>query len=199
MKKIIFSLICVGMMPTSSMFTSSLSAQHDDNQQDYCFTTAVTAGFVFKPGDCTFKKVYGRGIIDAVTVDNCYYFWKPWGVGVKVSYWQVHGCTTFLKQRARAQEIPLTFYVRGVKDFECGLQLYASLGGGVTWLREKSYLGRVRFHKGIGEVEGGFNYPLCGCFNITGAVRYLFPSQWHHGRKNNIGGVDLRAGIAFVY
>jgi hypothetical protein len=45
-----------------------------------------------------------------------------------------------------------------MKDFSWGLQPYISLGAGVIWLREKSYLGNFHAHKGIGEVEVGLNY-----------------------------------------
>lgn len=197
MKKIFFISIFIFLF-----LISGLSAQvvcDNYKEQDSCFATAFTAGFVFKHDDCTFKEVYGRGIVNIITADGCYYFCKPWGIGAKVSYWRAHGCTMLLKQCSLLQEVPLTFYLRRIRDFQCGLQLYASLGGGVIWLKEKSYLGHVNFHKGVGEVEVGLNYPICHCLNVTGAFRYLFPRECQAGKKVDVGGFDLRAGIAFIY
>lgn len=166
--------------------------------RDICFDGALTAGAVFKH-DGNFKKVYGHTITNCITADGCYYPWQHWGVGAKISYWQAHGCTTFLKRRTHLQEVPLTFYLRRKHDFDCGLQLYASLGGGVIWVKEKSYLGKIKMHKGIGEVEVGLNYPLWRSLNVTGAYRYLFPHQSPGGRKVTLGGSDVRAGLAVLF
>lgn len=175
------------------MVTSQLSAD------DRCFSGALTAGYVFKHNDCAFKKVYGHGLVNIITADGCYYPWECWGIGGKVSYWRAHGRTTFLKQCTHLQEVPLTFYLRRIEDFRCGLQLYASLGGGVIWMKEKSYLGHVKRHKGIGEVEVGLNYPMWHCLNFTSAFRYLFPRQSESCKKVDVGGFDLRAGIELPF
>ena len=97
------------------------------------------------------------------------------------------------------QEVPITFYVRRIKKFDCGLQLNASLGGGVIWIKEKSYLGEVKLNKGIGEVEVGLQYSIVRWLNIVGAFRYLFPSQRQSCDKKVVGGFDLRAGIGFSF
>lgn len=199
MKKIIFFSFFIFLS-----FLSNLSARQFDyvafeEEQDPCFTTAVSAGFVFKHDDCTFKEVYGHGIVNVITVDGCYYLCNPWGIGAKISYWRAKGCTTFLKQCSLIQEVPFTFYLRRITDFQCGVQLYASLGGGVIWTKEKSYLGCVKLHKAIGEVEVGLNYPVWCDLNITGAFRYLFPRQSQAGKKIDIGGCDLRAGLAYDF
>jgi hypothetical protein len=194
MKKLLFFFSFLTPLVVSS--TALLGEVCEDRAAS--FNGALSAGYVFKQ-DCTFKKVYGHGMANVITADGCYYFWQPWGIGAKVSYWRKHGCTTFLKRRTLLQEVPLTFYLRRQHDFECGLQLYASLGGGVAWGKEKSYLGSVKFHKGIGEVEAGLNYSSCGRFNITGACRYLFPKQSVTGHKVAVGGVDLRAGIGVTF
>ena len=167
-------------------------------KRDACLTTAFTAGYVFKQ-DCIFKEVYGHGLVNIITADACYYPWELWGLGAKVSYWRAHGRTTFLKQCSFLHEVPLTFYVRRITDFMCGLQAYASLGGGLVWIKEKSYLGKVRQHAGIGEVEFGLSYPLWRCIDITGALRYLFPRRSEWGQKVEVGGLDLRAGIGFSF
>ncbi len=168
-------------------------------EQDFCFSGAITAGYLFKIDDCVFKEVYGKGIANLITIDGCYYRWQPWGIGAKVSYLRTHGRTAFLRQKTTLQEIPITFYIRRIKDLDCGLQLYASLGAGVAILREKSYLGKAHFNAGIGEIEVGFNYSKCRCFGLTGALRYIFPSQKQCCTKLNVGGFDLRAGIEFQY
>lgn len=171
----------------------------NEEKSDTCFSTALTAGFVFKD-DVVFKEVYGHGIINAITLDGCYYRWNPWGVGAKISYWRAKGKTTFLKYPSVVQEIPVTFYVRRLlRDFDCGVQAYASAGGGFVWLKEKSYIGTARLYKGIGEVEIGLFYPVWSCINITGAFRYLFPFQSIYCEKSQVGGFDLRAGIAFLF
>ncbi len=193
MKKIIFPFLCI----FSSLLPISLSGSTE--QQGSCFSTAFSAGYVFKHNDCIFKEVYGHGIVNVITADGCYYPCEQWGIGAKISYWRAHGRTTFLKKCSLLQEVPLTFYLRRMKDFRCGLQLYASLGGGIIWIKEKSYLGDLHLHKGIGEAEIGMNYPIWRCVNITSAFRYLFPRQSHCGTKMDVGGFDLRAGIGFQF
>jgi hypothetical protein len=162
------------------------------------FLSTLSAGYVFKSGS-DFRKVYGPGMIDAITADWCYSGCGRWGGGAKVSYWRAKGRTTFLKQHSLLQEVPVTFYVRRLKNFDCGLQLNGSLGGGFAWIQEKSYLGKIRAYKGIGELEVGLNYPIWRCIKVVGALRYLFPPQSIAGKIADVGGVDLRAGIGFAF
>lgn len=138
-------------------------------------------------------------MINCITADLCYYPWHTWGIGTKVGYWRAKGHTTFLCQDTLAQEVPVTFYVRKTHDFNCGLQPYISLGGGITWLKEKNYLCNKRVHKGIGEVEVGLNYNVWRCLELVGAFRYLFPRQSVSCTKVDVGGCDLRAGIGFSF
>ena len=193
MKKILF--IC--FFTLLSMVSTRLSGNSLEKKHS-SFSGTFSAGYVFKH-DCKFKAVYGRGMVNAITFDGCYYPWECWGFGAKISYWRKKGCTTFLQRRSILQEVPITFYVRRIKKFDCGLQMYGSLGGGVIWIKEKSYLGDVRLTKGIGEVEVGLNSPVWHHLNLTIAFRYLFPSQCHAGEKANVGGFDLRAGIGFSF
>ncbi len=166
------------------------------------WSTALTSGYVFKNDD-EFKQVYGRGMINALTADGCFYPWKHWGFGLKAGYWRAKGRTTFLDQPTLAQEVPMTAYFRYMHAFKCGLQLQGSLGGGFSWIQEKSYfqglLDRVRTYKGIGEVEVGLNYSVWRGINVTGAFRYLFPPQSQKGERIDVGGCDLRAGIGFLF
>lgn len=123
----------------------------------------------------------------------------PWGIGAKISYWQAKGSTPFLNQCTLIQEVPVTVYIRAIKDW-CHCQFYASLGGGFIWLQEKNYLGNGHIYKGIGEAEIGFNYFMYDCFNLTAAFRYLFPRQTVKCIKGiDVGGFDLRAGIGFSF
>lgn len=163
-----------------------------------CFETALTSGFVFKH-DCNFKQVYGHGVIDAITADGCYYPWECWGIGAKVSYWRARGRTPFLGGCALVQQVPFTVYLRRRTTIKDCVDLYASLGGGFIWTKEKSYLGRVHSIKGIGEAEVGFSCPVGCSINIVGAVRYLFPRQSDCCNKVDVGGCDLRAGIGFSF
>jgi hypothetical protein len=158
--------------------------------------TALTSGYVFKRGQI-FKEVYGHGITNILTADGCYYFQNNWGLGAKASYWRAHGQTTFLKQTTLLQEVPAIFYLRKLCQRPSGTQLYASLGGGFTWVKENSYLGTVSIFRGLGELEIGCNYPVWRSWNVTAAARYLFPPQNQNGTKKDVGGVDLRAGIGF--
>jgi len=192
MKKILFFFCFLLLCATATQLLGNTE------MQDACFTGALTAGYVFKH-DCRFKDVYGRGIVNIITADGCYYPWDLWGIGAKLSYWRAKGCTTFLNQRSVLQELPVTFYLRRLHNFTCDLQMYASLGGGLIWLKEKSYLGEVRLTKGIGEVEVGLHYSIWRCINLTTAFRYLFPSQCQKGERANIGGFDLRAGIGISF
>ena len=189
MKKIIFLIL---------LFTTIFNVL---KSREHSFCTAFTAGYVFKH-DEEFKEIYGPGIANLITVDACYFpfeKWSKWGVGTKVSYWKTHGKTTFLKQRTTLQEIPLTFYIRRIEDLSCSLQMYASLGGGLIWIKEKSYLGNRKIHKGIGEAEIGLNYSIYKCLNFTTAIRYLFPAQSICDQKMDVGGLDLRLGIGFSF
>lgn len=190
--------VLLSLLPT---YLQSYSSQAQDScclNDQTCFTTAFTAGYVFKQ-DCNFKQVYGHGMINCITVDTCYYPWNSWGLGAKVSYLRAKGHTSFLQLDALAQEVPVTFYARKTHDFNCGLQTYISLGGGITWIKEKSYLGNTRVHKGIGEVEVGLNYHLWRCLDLVSAFRYLFPRQSNCCTKVDVGGCDLRAGIGFSF
>ncbi|HSW74093.1 MAG TPA: hypothetical protein VLG71_02965, partial [Candidatus Limnocylindria bacterium] len=143
-----FMFVCLALLPLVAQ-----SAPCDDTC-DTRFATLFTAGYVFKH-DCFFNKVYGPGMINVITGDFCYYPWQAWGLGVKASYWRKHGRTLFLRQCSLLQEVPVTVYARAKKEFDCGLQLYGSLGAGVAWIKEKSYLGSTKVHKGLGEVEIG--------------------------------------------
>ena len=193
MKKILFFSFLIPLSFVSThLFGNCFEEQHS------CFSSTFSAGYVFKH-DCKFEDVYGRGIVNAITFDGCYYPWELWGLGSKISYWRTKGCTSFLKQRSLLQELPITFYLRRVKNFECGLQMYGSLGGGVIWTKEKSYLGAVQFYKGVGEVEVGLNSPIWHHLNLTIAFRYLFPPQCHAGENVDVGGFDLRTGIGFSF
>lgn len=193
MKKIIFFLffIFLSLSPRSWCAASEM--------QDSCFSAAFSAGYVFKHDDHNFKKVYGQGIGNVITADCCYYRWNLWGIGAKISYWLAIGRTTFFKKRAFLQEVPITVYVRKAIDFRRGLRLYASLGGGVVWIKEESYLKHVSRWKGIGEAEIGLNYPLWCRLDFTSAFRYLFPRQSQGLAKADVGGFDLRAGIGFSF
>lgn len=173
-------------------------AYRSTSEQDTCFSTAFSAGYVFKH-DCAFKQVYGKGMINAITADACYYPWNSWAFGAKVSYWRSSGHTTFLCQRTLAQQVPVTLYVKKVKEFACRLRTYLSLGGGIAWIQEKSYLSCVSVHKGIAEVEVGLHYNLWNCLEIMGAVRYLFPRQSRCCVTVDVGGADLRTGLGVSF
>lgn len=168
-------------------------------QQNQCFSAALTSGFVFKHNDCRFKEIYGRGMINVITGDFCYYASCLGGIGMKVSYWQRKGRTACFNQAACLQEVPITFYLRGLMNVSCRLQGYASLGGGLIWLNEKSYLGHVKKWEGIGEAEIGLNYAILGCFDFTTAFRYLFPRHCQNGITFDAGGLELRAGFGWSF
>lgn len=195
MKKILFFFIA--LLPLVP-----LHLYGNDVEKDNKYDLAFSAGYVFKT-ESQFKDVYGHGIINALTGDFCYYRWDVWGLGAKISYWRKKGRTSFLQQRSIIQQVPITFYARRVKRFDSGLQLNASLGAGLIWTKEKSYLGKVKQTKGIGEVEVGLQYPIWRSLNIVGAFRYLFPKQ----RQSKdcgcdrvvVGGLDLRAGLGFSF
>ncbi len=170
MKTIFFPCIFLSLLFAHACCNAQVNT-HD------CFTGAFSSGYVFKHDDGVFNSVYGRGMGNVITADFCYYPWHCWGIGGKSSYWLAFGRTTFFKRHTKLHEIPITFYVRRMIDLNCCLQLYASLGGGVAWMRESSYLGKVSRWKGIGEVEAGLHYPLYCNLNFTSAFRYIFPRQ----------------------
>lgn len=166
---------------------------------DTCrFTNAITAGYVFKRDD-NFKQVYGNGIINVITEDFCYYPWKCYGLDFKLSYFRKKGKTTFTQQCSLIQEVPITVSLRKIKNFRYA-QLYGSLGGGLIWLKEKSYLGEVKLHKAIGEFELGLNScRYWHCINFTAAFRYLFPRKTNCCEVVDLGGFDLRAGFEISF
>lgn len=194
MKKILVLIV--------SLATAQLWTYDQVELSDTSFTSAFTAGYVFKYDDCMFKEVYGTGMVNAITFDACYNPWEYVGFGTKVSYWFAKGETTFQKRCTHLHEVPWTFYVRGMGHLKCNLRLYASLGGGPIWIKESSYLGSVTTTKGLGEAEIGAVYPVWSHLIITSAFRAFFPcrqSLCDGGPKVNIGGCDLRAGIGFAF
>lgn len=196
MKIIFFPLFMLLILLSSQSWCTMIDAYHDDY-----FTAAFTAGYVFKLDDGIFKKVYGTGMGNVLTADFCYHPWECWGFGAKASYWLALGRTTFFKRHTFLQEIPITLYVRTMHNFRCGLQLYASLGGGGTWIREESYLGTINQGRGIGEIEIGLDYPIwCSCLDFTSAFRYLFPRQSQKNiNKIDVGGFDIRGGVSISF
>lgn len=194
MKRLFF----VVTMFSLSMLRAS-DGNRDESSKSHYFTAALSAGYVFKHDDCLFKNVYGEGIANILTADGCYYPGDFWGVGAKIGYWLARGRTTVSHRRTHIQEIPITFYLRGRINCRCGLQPYASVGGGVIFIEERSYLGRVSTHKGIGEGEIGMNYVANNGLTIIGAFRYLFPREMVCGQRVDVGGFDIRAGIGFSY
>lgn len=184
-----------------AVFSGALFAERccEEDTDTPCFTSALTTGFVFKHNDCVFKEVYGRGIENVITADLCYYPWRSWGIGGKVGYWRATGCTTTFKRCTLLQQIPVTFYLRGISQCRRGVQLYASLGGGVMVIKEKSYLGDLKARGGIGELEAGLIYHARRYFDLTCAFRYLFPRVCVCDNKIDGGGFDVRAGIGFSF
>ena len=171
------------------------------NAQEMCeshFNTALTTGYVFKNKQ-RFHDVYGHGIANLITADGCYYTGEYMGFGANVAYWRGQGSTSFLRQHTLLQQVPVVLYVRGIKRFGFGLDVYGSLGGGFIWTKEKSYLGRTRVYNGIGAVEVGAAYPIWRCIELTAAFRYLFPPQTQAGQTVDIGGCDLRIGFGITF
>ena len=196
--KIKFFLLFIVLSSCTQSQSEMVEMQYDR------FATAFTAGYVFKHSDRIFKKVYGRGMGNIITGDFCYYPCECWGLGTKVSYWLALGKTTFFKKHTTLQEVPITFYLRRLFEFKRCLQFYASLGAGIAWIGEKSYLGHANRWKGIGEVEVGLNYPAWCRVDFTSAFRYIFPRQSQkypllNYKKMDVGGFDLRAGISVPF
>lgn len=194
-KRVYLSTIVFLIVSSTNLCTHKPHIEKRDNNR---FNVAFTAGYVFKFDD-RFKEIYGHGMANAITADFSYYPWNILGVGAKCSYWRSKGRTAFLQLRSIAQEIPFIVYARGIKTFDCALQLYGSLGGGFAWIKEKSYLGSVQTYKGLGEIEVGLNSPIWHRINLTFATRYLFPPQCFKGDTANIGGFDIRAGIGVSF
>lgn len=195
MKKILNFLLLFSCLLSTRAVSAVIASKNADSR----FTKALTAGYVFK-SDCAFKQVYGPGIVNVITGDWCYYPWDMFGIGAKLSYWRAKGETSSLRRDSLIQEVPFTAYLRGRKDVGCNLELYASLGGGGIWIKEKSYLGKAHKTKGIGEAELGLNYSMCGRWNFTSAFRYLFPYQGINGsNKIAVGGYELRGGIGYSF
>ena len=185
---------------------ASWMSAREESQNNSDFMLAFTSGYVFKPGDKTFQNEYGHGIVNIITTDLCYQAWDEWGIGAKLSYWRAKNNNNL------AQQVPLTFYLRRYENFDCGLQAYASLGGGViwsqdtsdTWLRKNDWgqpFINSYFAKMLGEFETGFNYHIWNRIHLTGAVRYLFPQQLSPNVSvmRTLGGIDLRAGLSFDF
>ena len=185
MKKIVVLLTVIAL---HSSLTSA--SDHDQNH-----SIAFTSGYVFKHDDALFKQIYGYGMGNLITIDSCYQFKCSWWLGTKLSVWFARGHTPTFKRRTTLTEVPLTFYLGKSISFDNCLQLYAALGGGVTWINENSYLGNAHTTKGIGEVEAGLFYPISCHVNFTSAFRYLFPRQKQNKIQMDPGGFDLRAGI----
>jgi len=185
-KKIIISLLlCISAL---------MKAYSECELSD--FDLAFTSGFVIKD-DHFFKRVYGSGVIDVITADACYYPWTHGGIGLKTSYWERNGETTVLKERTKLHEVPLIAYMRG--RFGTRVQGYFSLGGGVIFIHEKSYLGCVSTRSAVAEAEIGINWHIHSSVYLTVATNILFPAKKYYGCKIDVGGYGLRAGIGFSF
>jgi len=195
MKKIFFFAGIVLSSITIQSMCQEVVCQENSSR----FTSAFTAGYVFKHDDHNFRQVYGTGMGNVITADLCYHRCNVWGIGGKISYWLAVGRTVAFRRHTFLQELPITFYVRRMFNFCSGLQLYASLGGGFTWINEQNYLGKTNQVRGIGEVEGGLTYPVWCHLDLTTAFRYIFPRQNQGSTKIDVGGFDLRGGIAYSF
>lgn len=168
-----------------------------EEQKSKNWDIAFTSGYIWKH-DKNFKKIYGSGVPDLLTVDV---FFTPvegsFGFGVKSSYWEKDGKTSCLHNCTKLKEIPTIFYARG--KIGGWLQFYASLGGGAIVIKETSYLGCVKTHTGVGEFEFGFNYYQFKNLYLTGAARALFPRKCRGGEIVDFGGLGLRAGLGVSF
>ena len=197
-----------------------------ESSQESKFITALTSGYVFKTGDALFTDKYGRGMVNIITAYICYNAWEKYGVGAKLGYWRAQILPGIAQKTGQplnslAQQVPLTFYLRRYKNFDCGLQLYASLGGGVIWTSDstKEWTDQLNYNSSNliatqppsyfptmqGEVETGFTWQAWNRIHLTGAFRYLFPPKQRvssfgkNGTYINLGGIDLRAGISIEF
>ena len=137
MKKIIWLFVCAYVSVSSMKLFAHQKLSDAKSPQKYI--SAFSAGYVFK-NDCQFKEVYGHGMANIITGDFVYFPWDFWGFGVKTSYWQAKGRTTFLQFCTKIEEIPLTFTVRRLVIFKHNIEFYGSLGGGIIWMRENGRL-----------------------------------------------------------
>lgn len=204
MKKAIFSIIFLSLISLSLLHayedTSQKDVADDDQEKNRArFRTALSAGYVFKHDDAHFKDVYGLGMANVITGDVSFSPWQSWEVGTKASYWLVKGKTTAFNRKTFLQQVPLTFYMSKMFNMKGCVQWYVSLGGGVTWIKEESYLGHTHQWRGIGEAEFGMSYPVWRCCDLTTAFRYLFPRQKQGSSNADVGGFDLRGGIGYSF
>lgn len=155
---------------------------------------ALSTGYIWK-NDHHFKKVYGQGIEDIITLDGCYWFSRYVGVGLKGSYWSADGKTTVLKKSTHVKEVPAIAYLRA--RIGCVIQLYGSLGVGGIYVHEKSYLGQVNTSAWCGEAEIGLNYYFAKHIYLTTAFRYLYSRKEIHSLHENadFGGYGIRGGL----
>jgi len=161
---------------------------------------AVTTGYIWK-NDCRFKEIYGEGIQDVITVDVCGWFSECFGIGLKGSYWEAEGRTPVCRLHTNVHEIPLIGYVRREIEFDCTFAAYASLGGGIIFVREKSELGKVNTDTWGGEAEIGLNYYFFKNFYLTTAFRYLYFKKKIAGidERADFGGYGLRGGLGISF
>lgn len=166
--------------------------------KDSTFDLAATTGYVWKT-DSQFKQVYGKGIQDIITIDGCYWPFRYLGVGIQSGYWLAHGKTTISKRPTRLWEVPLNLYLQG--RIGRSFQLHASLGTGVIFVNEKSYLGNVSHQTWSGEAEVGMNYYFFKQAYLTVDLQYLYArkkiSETHE--RADLGGLNARGGIGVSF
>lgn len=206
MKKVLVSLLFVSLISTSALcieddtvYEDAVAVTEECELSNSRFRTALSAGYVFKYNDTLFREVYGLGMGNIITADGSCSIWESWAIGTKISYWLAIGKTTAFNRRTFLQEVPWTFYLCKIFNLKGCVQWYFSLGGGVAWIKEESYLGNKHQWRGIGEIELGVSYPVWRCLDLTSAFRYLFPRQKQGSTNADIGGFDLRAGLGYSF
>ena len=162
------------------------------------FDLTATTGYVWQ-SDSHFKQVYGKGIQDVITIDGCYWPFRHFGIGIQGSYWLANGKTTILKKSTRLWEVPLNLYLEG--RIGQMFQLHGSLGTGIIFVNEKSYLGSVSHQAWSGEAEVGIDYYFFKKSYLSAALQYLYSGKEISETQERValGGLNLRAGIGISF
>jgi hypothetical protein len=186
--------LCILLLYSIPLFCASTNSENSFST----FDLAATTGYVWKT-DSHFKQVYGNGIQNVITIDGCYWPFRHFGVGIQNGYWLAHGKTTVSKRSTRVWEVPLNFYLQGRIGHL--LQLHGSLGTGVIFVNEKSYLGTVSQQAWSGEAEAGIDYYFFKRAYLAFAVQYLYARKEIKETHNqaDFGGVNVSGGIGISF
>jgi opacity protein-like surface antigen len=151
----------------------------------------------FSPTDADFKSIYGSGMTYGGELS--FSLSKSLEIWVGASYFSKKGKTTYTQEETKLSLIPVS---AGLKwRIGAGKVVSPYLAAGVEYVlyKESAVIGNVSAG-GVGFVgKGGLLFQVANFFGIDAQVAYSYCSMKPADFKFNVGGLELGAGIVFIF